>query len=155
MAWVRCCGGSAKKQNVIYKDGVWNVAIDNPGSYTQQNWNTIGGTLQTDRFKFGPCGSQQIAALGTSNKFDFTNYSLLNVRCKGLTKYDSSHNTYGTVKLVSTKTNYSSAQVIPISKISSTVEHTISIDVSSVSEAYLLFQGDVGESAEVYEIWCQ
>lgn len=156
MAWVRCCGGASTKKGEIYKEGVWTVGIDNPGSYSQSGYTIIGGTLGADKFTIGPTGGgTRIACLGTTNKFDFTNFSLLNVRCKGITKYDSSHNTYGTVRLLSAKTLGSGTNVIPITKIVSNNEHIITIDVSSVSEAYLAFQCDANETSEVYEIWCQ
>ena len=142
MAWIRAMGG-AKKLSAIYKDGVFNVPTDNPGSYTFQGSAMIPATLASNKFTVaGSTGST--ACIGTSGIFDFTNYNVLKVRCKVLTGNFR-------VFLSGSKTNYN---ISPYSntEVTSTSEHTVTIDVSSLTTAYLCFSAQNVASGEIYEV---
>ena len=151
MAWVRCCGGKSKK-GIIYKDGVFVVGMDNPGSYTAPGYTVVGATLSSDKFTIGPTNSGSIlAVLGTTSKFDFTNYTRLFVRAKGLGAAASKV----LVDLCSAKASFGYNRLISSLNIQSNTEMTYTIDVTSINDAYLVFNNDGISQCEVYEVWCE
>lgn len=148
-AWIRCCGGTSKKKGVIYKDGVFNVGMDNPGSYTYTGGATsVAANLLSDKFVLPLSGSNITwSIIGTSVKFDFTNFNTLKVRCKGI----SGSSNFG----VSSAKNMAWDNRLAYGVVTSQVEHVITVDVSSITEGYIFFDGYYNSSYEVYEIWCE
>ena len=143
-------GGPSR--TVLYENGTFNVSIESPGSYSLTGYTMVAATQSADRFTVGPSGSgTAIALLGTAAAFDFTNYSNLYVRCKGITIHGG---LYGTIDLVSDKTNFANNRLIQQS-ITNGTEAVITIDVSSLTTAYLCFDSDYTKQFEVYEIWAE
>ena len=134
----------------IYENGAFNVGVDNPGAYTYTSgFTTVGATLQIDKFIATGAGSTKSGAIGTTNVFDFTNYNVLKVRCKCLAGVSND------IIVSSTQAN-ANGSLLAHGGITSTSEHIVSIDVSSVTTAYLSFFAVFsGCSFEVYEIWVE
>ena len=98
----------------IYKDGVFSVGMDNPGDYLFTNGAySYPATLQGNKFILPTATSNPAnwECIGTSLKFNFTNYSVLKVRCKYLTP-GANPNYDNCICLSSTKTTFGVESVI-------------------------------------------
>ncbi|MBO7131670.1 hypothetical protein J6V85_00155 [Candidatus Saccharibacteria bacterium] len=145
--------GASKSK--IYENGAFGPGMENPGAYVLSPGTqplSVGALIQADRFVLDSNNAINTAAIiGTASQFDFTPYSNLYIRCKGLTDYN---NIYGQIALSSSKTNVQGS-LIASANITSNSEHTIIIDVSSVTNAYISFNTVSIRTWECYEIWAE
>ncbi len=74
-------GGSASKDMVLYDSGSWGISYENPGNYAYTGVSVGGALLESADIKF-VSESNAIRLIGSSNKIDLTNYSMLKVRAK-------------------------------------------------------------------------
>lgn len=141
MAWVRCTGGTKKPENIIFKNGTFNVSILNPGDLYHNNEPT-----RTEGFNL----STTIGNKQTSGKFynaitflniDFTDISTLKF------KYSSAQNSlelyYGTI----TSGNISSTTRIGVLYGGSDL--TMAVDVSAISGVKNLYLVNTNNASSV------
>lgn len=79
MAWIRAMGGNVPTTLALYDSGTWNVPYDN-GGYTFFGSPTDGATLNPTTITATASASRS-QMIGTANKIDLTNYSMLKIRC--------------------------------------------------------------------------
>ena len=142
--------GGGHARSYIYQNGTFNVSVDNPGTYTQGagGITMIGASLQATKIVIaGVASPLQCACVGTTNQLDLTNFNTLKVRCKVT-------NSNLRIYLSSSKTSYNNNSYIN-HEVTDTTDHWETIDISLVSNAYLLLSTLSSSSGEVYEIYVE
>ena len=135
----------AASTNYLYKDGVWNVGYENPGSYQWQSSTKSPFTLAADKMTSSTSVDSQI---GTTNLIDVTNYNTLHVVAKGITAYGGSCAAFG----VKTSKNFDVADMTgSITTVGSTVDYNI--DVSSKTTVYFSILCPASRAVEITEIY--
>lgn len=139
---------AGQSTNYIYENGIFNVGIDNPGTYVYTaGWTSNPATLDTLKV-IVPVSSapSTMTVIGTSGLYDFSSKSVLKVRCKV-----TSSNMR--IFICTDKTDIAGS-LLSNTNVTSTVDHVESIDISAVTNAYLCF-GTTNGSGEIYEISCE
>ena len=147
MAFVRCTSGAKEKKNVLYKDGVWNVAYDNPGSYTFGSNPTSNFTIGVDSL-IGDTSHYNV--IGTHDKIDVTNYSLLHFKAKRITMAGDNcgYGCYTPSKTINTSDSTSRAL---FGSVADFVDYVV--DVSAQTEVYIAVTCSASRACEVSEIY--
>ena len=95
MAWVRCCGGTKKPENVIFKNGVFETSILNPGGLYHNNEST-----RTEGFNLGANITNKQTAGKFYNAIAFLDIDFANINSLKF-KYSAAQNSlelyYGTI----------------------------------------------------------
>ena len=74
-------GGGGQRERILYDAGSWSIAYDNPGSYTYTGVTVQGATINANNVSLDG-SSSAVKCIGSTNKIDVTNYSLLKIRAK-------------------------------------------------------------------------
>ena len=154
MAWVRCCGGTAKKSKILYENGSWNIGYDNPGGYTYTGITAHGATLNPSNFVLNG-SSSSVGVIGTSVKVDLTNIDIVKINVK-----KQSGQTYGASLLIRSSKNLANgSDNIVIQGIPNISDYTeIVADVSALTGEYYICITTITDASvqvECNKIWLE
>ena len=144
-AWVRCCGGSAKRKLSLYENGTWKVGYDNYGSYYYTGIGApyYGWVLNSDRFT---SVANQTNIIGTSNTINVTDYTKLHVVAKSVTNEGG----FSGMACVGTSKDVQPATKVNITNGSYT-EYII--DVTNMTNVYISFFSHGNRVCDVKEVF--
>ena len=149
MAWLRAMGGGSSEKTYLYKDGVWTVGYDNPGSYTFGSNPVSGFTLDVSSF-IGDTSHYNV--IGTTSKIDVTGKTTLHFKAKSITFFGDNcgFGCYWSTKAIPTST-YTNRTLFG----SSTSFVDYALDITGQSEIYIAAFSSANRACEVSEIYLE
>ena len=82
MAWIKALSNAGIPSELkIYDNGTWGVPYANPGSYRASGVTPLSATLNPTNVTVASNATTP-ALIGTANKIDVTNYSMLKVKAR-------------------------------------------------------------------------
>lgn len=126
----------------IYKDGIWNTAYLNPGTYTYSGAGS-GWTLGSDKLS---SASGVSSIIGTATTVDVANYSTLHIKAKAISGTTAS-------VFISTQAAYPGGFIrnVSITTVGSVVDYTI--NVADQTAVYIGAISTDSVATEIYEIY--
>ena len=141
-------GGFTK--NIIYDEGSWNYAYENPGSYKTSGLTPGAFTLNANSFSCtANSGGSSANMIGLAVSIDMTPYTTLHVIANGLHAKSSS---CGNIAIGPTQEYNDNAVATNVTTVGSDVEYTLNVAGLNANE-YIMFRVYDTRGIEVKKVW--
>ena len=132
MAWVRCCGGTAKSSKIMfYKEGTMFVGFDTYTNYAYGSYTKVAYSINSNNIGLITTSGNNSTCFGTTAKIDLSNIRTLFARVKGAGNPNGAKFILGAP---TSKDFYGASNTYNFYPVSTSDEVTISLDVSAINE---------------------